>query len=433
MNPRFLFSFLLALAGLLVAMPAVADEPPIDVPRAKELMQKSKNGETLSPEDQKYLDHVKQVIHERQAGRTPGTPDTPAPGSTPKPAKPIEVSTADWSALVPITELTAPYKGEDGGLYGGGHNDPPEALRAAHLQESAKIRPLNAEGAPSADGKIGLITIGFSNPNIESTAFKIAADADPQKSPSVVIVNGCIGGRSAVMWAWDGADVLPKAEQERLDKEMDVVAMPKGVRKPAGKAKDTWPTLAERIGEAGLSPKQVQVVWLKHVEANPKPLGEFPAHARALQADITAILQIARIHYPNLRVVYLSSRTFGGWSGRASGSPEPYAYESGFGTRWVVESQIQGDAQMNFDPAKGEVKVPLILWGPYLWACGNTPRKLDGMTWTLADVRADQLHPNDSGTKKTTALLLNFFQDQRRRAAVVPEGRRDGAAHAVAP
>ncbi len=134
------------------------------------------------------------------------------------------------------------------------------------------------------------------------------------------------------------------------------------------------------------------------------------AHARQLQADITAILQIARHHYPNLRVVYCSSRTFGGWSGRASGSPEPFAYESGFGTRWVVQSQINGDAQLNFDPARGAVKAPLVLWGPYLWAQGDTPRKIDGLTWTRNDVREDQLHPSPAGCRKTTALLLNFFK-----------------------
>jgi hypothetical protein len=404
MNPRpFLLIVLFALA---VSFQSPGEDAPIDPVRGRELMQKSGRGETLTVEEQAYLDRVKQVIRERNAERAPGAPAT-NPGGPPKP---IEVSTADWSGLVPITDLTALYKGEDGGLYGGGRNEPPEALRTAHLQESAKIRPLDATGEPSTDGKIGLITIGFSNTSIESEDFKRTADADSQKSPQVIIVNGAIGGRSAVMWAWDGADVLPPPEQKRLDQEMDLVHMPKGVRKSTGLEKDTWPTLAKRIEAAGLTAKQVQAVWLKHVEANPKPLGEFPAHARALQADITAILQIARRHYPNLRVAYLSSRTFGGWSGRESGSPEPFAYESGFGTRWVVQSQLAGDAQLNFDPARGEVKAPLILWGPYLWACGNTPRKLDGMTWTLADVRADQLHPNDSGTKKTTALLLNFFK-----------------------
>ncbi len=376
---------LLCALGLLLVIGAA---PPIDVQRGKALMRKSQAGETLTPEEQAYLDRVKQEIRKRAAGKqSAATPRT------------FVVNTNDWSALVPITDMTAPYKGEDGGLYGGGKNTPPEAHHITYLKESEKIRPLDAEGRPSDNGKIGLITIGFSNSSIESEDFKRTADADPQKSPRVVIVNGCIGGRSAVMWAWDGAAVLPKAEQDRLDKEMDVVGMPKGARKSTGTAKDTWPTLAKRIQEASLSPKQVQACWLKHVEANPKPLGEFPAHARALQTDITAILNIARHHYPNLRVVLLSSRTFGGWSGRDSGSPEPYAYESGFGTRWVVQSWM-----------RGELKTPVVIWGPYLWACGNSPRKADGVTWTQNDVRPDQLHPNENGCKKTTALLLNFFK-----------------------
>jgi hypothetical protein len=379
-----------------------ADEPPIDVARGRALMEKFKAGKTLTPEEQAYLERVKKAIRERAAAKQPGTPST---------ARPIEVSTADWSALVPITDMIGPYKGENGGLYGGGKNDPPEAHRAAHLKEAAQIVPLDANGEPASDGKIGFITIGFSNPNIESEDFIRTANADAQKAANVILVNGCIGGRSAVMWAWDGAAILPEAEQKRLDAEMDMLHMPKGIRKSSpGMEKDTWPTLAKRVESAGLSAKQVQIVWLKQVEANPKPLGEFPAHARALQADITSMLNIARHHYPNLRVVYLSSRTFGGWSGRESGSPEPYAYESGFGTRWIVQSQIRGDTLLNFDPSRGEVKAPLVLWGPYLWAQGNSPRKLDGLTWTQADVRADQLHPNESGTRKTTALLLNFFK-----------------------
>ena len=36
--------------------------------------------------------------------------------------------------------------------------------------------------------------------------------------------------------------------------------------------------------------------------------------------------------------------------------------------------------------------------------------KFDGLTWTQNDVRPDQLHPNESGSKKTTTLLLNFFK-----------------------
>ena len=393
---RWASTALIAFVGaavLLVSFQTRGQEQPIDPVRGRELMEKSSRGETLTPEEQVYLDRVRQAIRAR-AG-----------------ARPLPLNTNDWSALVPLTDLTATYKGEDGGLYGGGQNEPPPAHRAAHLKESEKIRPLDANGDPSADGKIGLITIGFSNTSIESEAFKRAADADPQKSPRVIIVNGAIGSRSAVMWAWDGDALLPAKEQARLDREMDLVHMVKTNRRsPLNEDRDTWPILAQRIAAAGLSPKQVQVCWLKHVEANPKPLGEFPAHARALKADITAILNIARHNYPNLRIAYLSSRTFGGWSGRDSGSPEPYAYESGFGTRWVVQSQIKGDPELNFNPDRGEVRAPLVLWGPYLWAQGNSPRKLDGLVWTVNDVRADRLHPNEAGTRKTTALLLNFFK-----------------------
>ena len=394
------FHLSIALLLLSTCVLSAADEPAIDVARGRQLMERFKAGETLSAEDHAYLERVRQAIRARTMNKLPK--GSAAPVST--------VNPDDWKMLVPITDMTESYKGEDGGLYGGGKNEPPEGHLGAHLRETAKIVPRDASGEPSAEGKIGFITLGFSNPSIESEDFKRTADNDAQKNPQVVIVNGCIGGRSAVMWAWDGADVLPKAEQERLDQEMDLLGMPKGKRKSSNQETDTWPTLAQRIADAGLSAKQVQVAWLKQVEANPKPLGEFPAHARALQADITAMLNIAHQRYPNLRIVYLSSRTFGGWSGRASGSPEPYAYESGFGTRWLVQNQIKGDAQLNFDPAKGEVKAPLLLWGPYLWAQGPNPRKLDGLTWTQNDVRPDQLHPNESGCRKTTTLLLNFFK-----------------------
>src|SRR5205823_4569830 len=155
----------------------------------------------LSPDDQAYLDHARQVIRARQGqGNAPNRPGT-QPGAKNRPA-----STTDWSSLVPITDLTGKYKGEDGGLYGGGRNAPPEAHYAAYLKESEKIQPLDADGSPSKDGKVGLITIGFSNTHLISMEFVREADADPQKSPHVVVMDGAIGLRSAVMWAWDGAD-----------------------------------------------------------------------------------------------------------------------------------------------------------------------------------------------------------------------------------
>src|SRR5262245_36214564 len=67
--------------------------------------------------------------------------------------------------LKPLTEMSATdiYKGEDGGLYGGGKNTPPDAHRAVALAELARIQPLDADGKPAKDGKVALVSISMSN------------------------------------------------------------------------------------------------------------------------------------------------------------------------------------------------------------------------------------------------------------------------------
>ena len=71
---------------------------------------------------------------------------------------------------------------------------------------------------------------------------------------------------------------------------------------------------------------------------------------------------------------------------------------------------MNGQTDLNADPAKGPVVAPLLLWGPYLWACGDRPRA-DGWVWSLEDVRAnDHLHPSTSGCHQVTKALLDFFK-----------------------
>jgi hypothetical protein len=53
--------------------------------------------------------------------------------------------------------------------------------------------------------------------------------------------------------------------------------------------------------------------------------------------------------------------------------------------RWLIQDQIAGQPELNYDPARGAVKSPLLLWGPYLWADGEMPRKADGLTYLLED------------------------------------------------
>lgn len=168
-----------------------------------------------------------------------------------------------------------------------------------------------------------------------------------------------------------------------------------------------WTVAEERLQSANVTPKQVQIAWVKL--ANVSPSGELAEHGKKLQADTLAVLQNAKARFPNLRIAYLSSRIYAGYAGTRL-NPEPYAYEGAFPVRWLIQDQIKGDANLNYDPQRGTVKAPLLLWGPYLWADGMTPRKSDGLIWERQDLGGDGTHPSDKGRQKVSDQLLTFFK-----------------------
>jgi hypothetical protein len=280
--------------------------------------------------------------------------------------------------IKPLTEMTAgdEYKGEGGGLYGGGRNEPPPALQAAARAETAKIVPLDKEGKPAADGTIGLVSLSMSNATMEFSAFKRVADLDPEKSPRVGIVDCAQGGQAMAQWV-----------------------------DPRGRA---WTEADRRLAKAGVGPAQVQVAWVKL--ANVRPTGELSDHGEKLKKDTTALLRNARERFPNLRIAYLSGRIYGGWANTPL-NPEPYAYESNIVVRWLIRDQMEGSAELNSDPARGAVRAPLLLWGPYLWADGTTPRRGDGLVWERQDLAGDGTHPSATGREKVANMLLKFFKE----------------------
>jgi hypothetical protein len=350
------------LAGVMIPM-ALANNP-IDWRRAGELRRREQQGRTLNQEERAYLERAKQQRRLQ------------AQAAEPLPAR-------ETTGLVPLTEMgDGLYKEQTGGLYGHGRNVPPEAHREAAQVQTALIVPRDVQGHPSDDGKIVLISLGMSNTTQEFSAFKTLADADPNKSLKVVIVDCAQGGQAAYQWAY------PQA---------------------GSNARTPWDVMDQRILAAHVTAPQVQVVWLKQAEISPARLGEFPAHAQALRDDIAIILRQLRTRFPNLALAYLSSRIYAGYATTPL-NPEPYAYESAFPVRWLIEAQIASDPNLNFNSFKGEVKAPLLLWGPYLWADGTQPRQGDGLVWTRADLGPDGTHPSDSGRRKVADLLLTFFK-----------------------
>jgi hypothetical protein len=286
----------------------------------------------------------------------------------------------DTSGFKPLTELgTNEYHGFQGGLYPGGKNERPAAHEALGLRLARQVRPLDAEGKPSPDGRIVLLSVGMSNTSQASQAFQKLLAADKDKNPRLVFVNGAQGGMTAA------------AIQDPEDK---------------GRGTRYWSTVDERLKAAGVTRAQVQVVWIKQADAGPTQ--GFPGYARTLQAELARIVQRMPARFPDLKLVYLSSRTYGGYA-KTRLNPEPYAYESGFAVKWLIGQQLQGDPALNDDAAKGAVKAPWLSWGPYLWANGATPRA-DGFRYEEGDFAADGTHESPSGQRKVGQLMLQFFQ-----------------------
>ncbi|VAW43537.1 hypothetical protein MNBD_CHLOROFLEXI01-3963, partial [hydrothermal vent metagenome] len=185
--------------------------------------------------------------------------------------------------FVPLTDLgTDLYMGEQGGLYPNGQNNLPTDHLAAGLAQAAAIQPLDAEGFPDGSGKIGFISVGMSNAALEFNAFLRLANDDPAKNDAVIIVNGAQGG-----WTSNKLTDNPDAE--------------------------FWQVLDERLASNSLTAAQVQVVWLKEARGGVKN-EPFPQEPQILQTQLQSIVQILQTRYPNLKMLYLSSRIYGGYA-----------------------------------------------------------------------------------------------------------------------
>jgi hypothetical protein len=170
----------------------------------------------------------------------------------------------------------------------------------------------------------------------------------------------------------------------------------------------------DQLASVGLTEKQVQVAWVEQADAYPTTALPSPgADAYRLEAELGQILRALKIRYPNLQEVFVSSRAYGGYAGSTL-NPEPYAYETGFSVKWVIQAQIQqmqhggriADSRagnLDYDTA-----APWIAWGPYFWADGTRPRS-DGLAWLRSDFAPDGTHPSPSGIAKAGTMLMDFF------------------------
>ena len=289
---------------------------------------------------------------------------------------------------IPLPDLgTGKYLDQfEGGLYPNGSNVMPLDHRAAELRHMAAVQPLDRDGNPSAAGKIVLLSIGMSNTTQEFCAqgnpspcsawsFAGQAAADPAVNHrTLAIVNGARGGQTGDTWD------APSDANYNLVRDND-------------------------LAPAGLTEKQVQVIWLKEANAQPRVSLPSPnADAYDLTREIGSIVRAAKTRYPNLQLVFLSSRIYAGWA-TTTLNPEPYAYETGFAVKWAIAAQIEQRRSARVDPIAGNLDDgagPWIGWGPYLW----------DSTWPRSDFESDGTHPAQPAEQKVGRMLLEFFKTQ---------------------
>jgi hypothetical protein len=354
--------------GCLIAAAVAADDP-IDMAKLRRIHQKAQSGEQLTPEEQAYYERGKAA---RKTGK-----QSPPPAKKSKSAEAKAGKTS--TGLVPLSDLTAEqsYRGQDGGLYGNGQNQAPASHRQAALAAAAKIQPLDADGRPVANGRIVMLTHGMSNTTQESQAFMAAAKQEARVNPALLIVDGAQGGIDSRQWVSD---------------------------RPGRSGVNPWDRLDQRIQAAGATNQQVQVVWMKHAMARVAQYGDFPEHAERLKNDLAQISRMLKARFPNLQLAFVSSRTYAGYA-TTELNPEPYAYESAFAVRWLIQEQIKGSEQLSH----ADGKAPVLLWGPYLWADGERGRAAGDLSYSRDDYRDDGTHPSPAGQQKIAHVILNFF------------------------
>jgi hypothetical protein len=306
----------LYLLAFVVSLTAFAQ---IDDARWKEIRAKQLRGDKVTEEERDYAESMVERKNQTESAQRnlPWAQEHPAREST---------------GLVPLPDLgKGTWEGQQGGLYPGGVNKPPKGRLEAGLRIASSIVPLDRDGHPSPDGRIAMCTIGMSNTTQESRSFLKLLTVTEGVNPKVLVIDCAQGAQTA-----------------SIIKNPNVAY---------------WKMVSARIRNAEATPEQVQVVWMKEANGNPK--GPVLDYARQLEADEAAVLNILHDKLPNLKIAYLSNRIYGGNAGSPL-NPEPYAYASGFSVKWLIASQIEGKPELNYDPAKGAVRAPWIAWGPDL-------------------------------------------------------------------
>jgi hypothetical protein len=131
----------------------------------------------------------------------------------------------------------------------------------------------------------------------------------------------------------------------------------------------------------------------------------FGKYTTELKTKYASVMRLLKQKFPNLKLVYLSPRTYGGYA-KTRLNPEPFAWYTGWTIKMLIEDQINGDPNLRF--RGDDAPVAWLAWGPYLWANGEKTN-VHGLFYVEADFAADGTHPSNIGEQKIGKEIQRFF------------------------
>lgn len=276
-----------------------------------------------------------------------------------------------FTPYTPVSELTKEtFHGYSGGKYPGNSNAIPFAHFSRGMELANRITPLDREGNADSVGKVGFVILGFSTAAMTGNVFKWIYSMKQADSQFTIAI-GAQGG-------------------------MDINAM-------IDPGSGYWEKADSDIRAEGLTNAQIQLAWVSTGDmlfSEP----EFPAYSLTLADKYRDLLYTMQRHYPNLKIAFLSDRTFAGYIDDKGPQKlaEPTAYFTGWAVKFFISRQLQQEAGYSY------LEMPFVDWGPQLWtngAAGNSKN----YRWDCDDAAKGGIHPTAKGRSKEALVLYHFF------------------------
>ncbi len=344
----------------------------------------------------------------------------------------LETAPGDSNVTFTATPLTDFSSGElyatffPGMLYNDS-NTPDAGHENDGLTAASAIVPLDRDGSPAVDGKIGWVGIGGSNLTADLCTSNFitsrnAAQCNPDTffdqanklaniNPSLVLADCAATGLFASNWlnlgsgGWTGCLGTRLPAYGITPAQVEVVA----INDDDGLT--TAPTLDQLASsDNGLCPTV--------------PTQGVDPDACVYEANLAELVRLLRVEFPNLKQIFLQPRTYCGY-----GSAEPLCYENGFAIKWLIQAQVDGvEGTPNLAGSNDALAAPVsyassawMAWGPYLWSAGAIPDAQSslpnsGQSWPPNDFQYDGSSPSqcqyygvNCGSEHDADLMMAFY------------------------